>query len=318
MRDSEAILVSRRRFVAAGSIALAAALVSPRKMLASFDGLVEAMMREAKTAKIVVHPVRRNISVLEGSGGNITVLTGPDGKLLVDAGIVGSQTQITAALAALSADPIKHLINTHWHFDHTGGNVWLHTAGATIIAHENTRKHMRITTRVEPWKYTFPPTPAAGIPEHVVQGDHQLHLNDTSIRAHYFGSAHTDGDLSVYFAEADVLSAGDTFWNGYFPFIDYAAGGSIDGMIKATETNLAASSAKTILIPGHGPLSNKAELTEFRDMLVDIRTRVADLKKQGQSLADVVAAKPTAAYDAKWGNFAVAPPDFTTLVYAGV
>jgi glyoxylase-like metal-dependent hydrolase (beta-lactamase superfamily II) len=135
----------------------------------------------------------------------------------------------------------------------------------------------------------------------------------------YYGPAHTDGDISVTFGEADILHAADTYWNGIYPFIDYSTGGGIDGMIAASDANLAATTDKTIIIPGHGnPVSNRAELKEFRDMLVAIRGSVAALKKQGRSRDETVAAKPTAAFDAKWGNFVIDPGFFTRLVYEGV
>jgi glyoxylase-like metal-dependent hydrolase (beta-lactamase superfamily II) len=134
----------------------------------------------------------------------------------------------------------------------------------------------------------------------------------------YYGPAHTDSDISVEFTDADILHVGDTWWNGYFPFIDYNTGGSIDGAIRAAEANVARVSGKTIVIPGHGPLGDKAGLIEFRDMLVTVREKVAALKKQGKSLDEVVAAKPTADYDAKWGGFVIDGKTFTQLVYAGV
>jgi glyoxylase-like metal-dependent hydrolase (beta-lactamase superfamily II) len=134
----------------------------------------------------------------------------------------------------------------------------------------------------------------------------------------YYGPAHTDSDVSVVFEEADVIHVGDTWWNGIYPFIDYSTDGSIDGMIRATERNLNLITDKTIVIPGHGPVGNKAALTEYRDMLATIRNNVATLKKQGKSLSETVAAKPTAAYDAKYGQFLITPDFFTALVYAGV
>jgi glyoxylase-like metal-dependent hydrolase (beta-lactamase superfamily II) len=171
------------------------------------------------------------------------VLTGSDGKILIDAGIGVSRPKITKALAALGADPVTHLVNTQWHFDHADGNEWLHSTGAKIIAQQNTRKHLSEIQR----------------------------------------------------------------------------GGSIDGMIAASDTNLAATTDETIIIPGHGkPVSNKAELKEFRDMLVAIRENVAKLKQQGRSRDETVAAKPTAAFDAKWGQFVIDPGFFTRLVYEGV
>ena len=207
--------------------------------------------------------------MLEGSGGNVAVLTGPDGKVLVDAGIGVSRPQMTKALADLGADPITHLINTHWHFDHTDGNAWLNSVGAKIIAQENTRRYLSQVQRVEDWDYNFLSPPASGFPSEVFASERALKLNGQSINLKHYSPAHTDSDISVTFAEADVVHVADTFWNGVYPFIDYSTGGSIDGMIAASDANLAATTDKTIIIPGHGqPVSNKAELKEFRDMLV--------------------------------------------------
>jgi glyoxylase-like metal-dependent hydrolase (beta-lactamase superfamily II) len=319
MTGNAARAISRRRFLTSASFATAALWVGPRRVLAQheLDDLVSQMRAEAATANIVVQPLRGNVSVLTGSGGNIAVLPGPDGKLLVDAGIPGSRPRISKALAAISSDPIRHLINTHWHFDHTDGNEWLHAAGASILAHENTRKHLSTTTRVEDWTYTFPPSPPGAVPSDVFQTERTLHLNGTTLVLRHYGSAHTDSDLSVYFTEADVLHVGDTWWNGVYPFIDRSTGGSIDGMIRATDSNLARVTARTLIIPGHGPVGGRTQLIEFRDMLVAIRTKVAALKQQGKSLAEVLAAKPTAAYDARWGSL-VPPRLFTRTVYGGV
>ena len=209
----------------------------------------------AAVASIATHKLRNNISVLEGSGGNIAVLTGPDGKVLIDGGIGASRPQLTKALADLGTDPISHLVNTHWHFDHTSGNEWLHAAGAKIIAQENTRKYLSEVQRVEDWDYNFLPLHPGGIPSEVFAAEHSLKLNGATIRLKRYTPAHTDSDISVTFGEADVLHTGDTYWNGIYPFIDYSTGGSIDGMIAASDANLAATTDKTIVIPGHGGLS---------------------------------------------------------------
>jgi glyoxylase-like metal-dependent hydrolase (beta-lactamase superfamily II) len=230
-----------------------------------------------------------------------------------------SRSQITKALADLGADPITHLINTHWHFDHTSGNEWLHAAGAKIIAQENTRKYLSEVQRVEDWDYNFLPLPPGGIPSEVFAAEQSLKLNGATIGLKRYTPAHTDSDISVTFGEADILHAGDTYWNSIYPFIDYSTGGSIDGMIAASDANLAVTTNKTIIIPGHGrPVSNKSELQEFRDMLVAIRENVAALKKQGRSRDETMAAKPTAAFDAKWGNSVIDPGFFTRMVYEGV
>jgi len=308
---------SRRHFISA-TLSSGALILARRRLFAEETGIVPTMINAASQANIEVHPLRRNISVLEGSGGNITVLTGNDGKLLIDAGFTVSKPRIEPALDSLSADPITRLINTHWHIDHTDGNTWLHAAGAAITAHENTKKHLSTSTRVEGWSYTFPPVPAGALPTTAFRDEHRLRHNSSTLALQYYGPAHTDSDISVVFEEADVIQVADTWWNGFYPFIDYSTGGSIDGMIRATEWNLSVVTANTIIIPGHGPVGNKAGLSEYYDMLVAIRGSVARLKKQGKSLEETIAAKPTAAYDAKWGQFLMSPAIFTTLVYSGV
>ena len=172
--------------------------------------LVTVIRNAAATAKINVTKLRGNVSVLEGSGGNITVLTGRDGKILVDSGIPGSRPRITEALDSLSIDPVKHLINSHWHFDHTDGNEWLHSIGAEITAHENTKKHLSTTTRVEDWNFTFPPAPSGALPTKLFDNEQTLQVNGTTLVMKYYGPAHTDSDIWVDFAEADIIHVADT------------------------------------------------------------------------------------------------------------
>lgn len=317
-RFVETLGLSRRRFLVLTGASGVALLLKPCGLFAEAASPVTIIRAEAATAKIEIHKLRENISVLEGSGGNIAVLTGRDGKLLVDAGIPGTRAGITDALDSLSGDPVKHLINTHWHFDHTDGNEWLHSIGAEITAHENTRKHLAQTTRVEDWNFTFPPSAPGALPTKVFDTEQTLHVNGSRIELKKYAPAHTDSDIWVHFTDADVLHVADTFWNPYFPFIDYSTGGSIDGMIRAAEANIARVNDKTIVIPGHGSIGNRSQLIEFRDMLATIRDKVAALKKDGKSRDQAVAAKPTAEYDAKWGGFVINGDFFTKLVYEGV
>ncbi|HVI08104.1 MAG TPA: MBL fold metallo-hydrolase [Candidatus Binatia bacterium] len=312
------VRVSRRGFLASAGAATTVGLVAPRKLFAQDDGLVQTARRTAAASTVTVHKLRGNVSVLLGAGGNIAVLTGRDGKLLIDAGFAGARPKITSALASISPDPITHLINTHWHFDHTDGNEWLHAAGAAILAHTNTRKHLSTTTRVEGWNFTFAPAPAGAIPAEVFDDERTLELNRTKIALKHYAPAHTDSDISVHFTDADIFQVADTFWNGYYPFIDYSTGGSIDGMIRATEANLAKVTDSTIVIPGHGAVAEKPQLAFYRDLLVGTREKVAALKKQGKTLDEIVAAKPTAATDAKWGNGFRSPKDFIGDVFQGV
>ncbi|MBB4377293.1 MBL fold metallo-hydrolase [Bradyrhizobium sp. SBR1B] len=315
--------MSRRGFclccIGGAASAAAGAWLTPRQAFAEARGIVSLIKDSAASSPIVTHKLRGNICALEGSGGTVAVLTGPDGKVLIDAGIAVSRPQITKALAELGADPITHLVNSHWHFDHTDGNAWLNAAGAKIIAHDNTRKYLSQVQRVEEWDYNFLALPPAGLPTETFADARSLKLNGSTIALKYYGPAHTDSDISVTFPEANVAHLADTFWNGIYPFIDYSTGGSIDGMIAASDANLAATNEETIIIAGHGKaIGTRAELREFRDMLAGIRDNVAALKKQGRSRDETVAAKPTAASDAKFGNFVIDPAFFTRLVYEGV
>jgi glyoxylase-like metal-dependent hydrolase (beta-lactamase superfamily II) len=285
---------------------------------AQADSPVTKINAEAASADIAVQQLRGNISVLMGSGGNIGVFTGDEGKLMVDAGIAVSQPKLSAALERIGPAPIKYLINTHWHWDHTDGNKWVHESGATIIAHENTLKHLSETIRVDDWNFTFPPLPMAARPTSIVNTERMLDFGEEKVLIKNYGPSHTDGDLYVYFTKADIFVTGDNWWNGYYPFIDTANGGSIDGAIYAANVNIAQATDNTLIVPGHGPVGDRTQLIAFRDMLVDIRDNVAKLKKQGKSLDEVVAAKPTAAFDAKWGGFVIDGAFFTQLVYRGV
>ena len=313
--------ISRRGFclccLSAPAVA-AGAWLTPRQAFAEALGIVQRIQAAAATTPIAIHTLRGGLAVLEGSGGNVAVLSGPDGKVLIDAGIAVSQPQVATALATLGPEPVTHLINTHWHFDHTNGNEWLHESSPSILAHENTRKHLLTTQRVEDWSYDFLPLSAAALPTDLMTDERNLTLNKTSLALKYYGPAHTDSDISVHFKEPDVLHTGDTFWNGIYPFIDYSTGGSIDGSIRAADANLELATGQTIIIPGHGqPVSNRSELRDFRDMLVGVRSNVAALKENGHSLEAIVSAKPTAAYDAKWGNSVISPALFTKLVFEG-
>jgi glyoxylase-like metal-dependent hydrolase (beta-lactamase superfamily II) len=310
--------ISRRGFIACTGLAATAVCLLPHRIFGDEETVVAAARKRAEAANLTVQALRRNVSALMGSGGNIAVLPGDDGKLVIDSGYLGTRSRIAAALGSLSPDPIKHLINTHWHFDHTDGNEWMHAAGATITAHENTRKHLSTNTRVKDWNFTFPPSPAGAIPTDIFHADKTLHLNGSTIALKYYGPAHTDSDVSVYFIEANILHTGDTWFNGHYPSIDYSTGGSIDGMIEAAEANLAMVTDKTMVVPGHGPVGGKSEMIEYRDVLVTIRNRVAALKREGKSLTEVVSAKPTADYDAKWEWPFVSGQFFTRLVYEGV
>jgi glyoxylase-like metal-dependent hydrolase (beta-lactamase superfamily II) len=267
---------------------------------------------------LITERLRGNIYVLLGSGANIIVLSGEHGKFLVDAGISVSTTKVKATLNEISPAPLKYVVSTHWHWDHTDGNRWMHESGATIIAHRNTLKHLSQTTHVDDWNWTFFPAPVGARPTVLVDEIKTFSFAGENIHVQHYGPGHTDGDLSVYFEQADVLALGDTFWNGYYPFIDNQDGGSINDAIKWADKAVERTTDKTIVIPGHGPVGTRTDLIAFRDMLVSVRDKVAALKRQGKSSDEVIAEKPTAAFDETWGHFVIDPVHFIRLVYAGL
>jgi glyoxylase-like metal-dependent hydrolase (beta-lactamase superfamily II) len=323
MIDVSRSMLSRRGFclccIGTATFAATGGWLTLGQVFAQAQGTVDTIRAAAAAARIKVYRLRGNVSVLEGSGGNIAVLTGTDGKVLIDAGIAVSRARIAEALTSLSAEPIRHLINTHWHFDHADGNEWLRGEGATILAHENARKHLATAQRVEDWNFDFPPSPPAALPTEVMSADRTLRLNGATLALKHYGPGHTDGDISVAFEQQEIVHTGDLYWNGAYPFIDYSTGGSLGGNIRAVEAILAGTTDRTIIVPGHGhPVSNKAELEDYHAMLVGVRENVARLKKQGRTLDETIAARPTAAYDAKWGQFVIDPAFFTKLAYADV
>jgi glyoxylase-like metal-dependent hydrolase (beta-lactamase superfamily II) len=267
---------------------------------------------------IVTQTLRGNISVLIGSGANIVVLSGDQGKFLVDAGISISEAKVKTALHEIAPTPVTYVVNTHWHWDHTDGNGWLHDSGATIIAHKNTLKHLSELTHVDDWHWTMLPVRVGARPTILVSDSTTFIFAGDTIHVDHYGPGHTDGDVSVYFEKADVLALGDTFWNGNYPFIDNQDGGNINDAIKWADKAIERTTDKTIVIPGHGPVGTRAQLIEFRDMLVTVRDNVAALKRQGKSLDEVIAAKPSATFDEKWGQFVIDPAHFVGLVYAGL
>ncbi len=309
---------------AIGSAVLAAAgaflcfSLAPAAALAEVSSPVLRINAAAASTPITVRHLRGNVSLLTGSGGNIAVLNGPNGKLLGDGGIAVSRPRLEEALARLGPAPVRYVINTHYHWDHTEGNTWLAEAGGTIVAHTNTLKRLKMHSRVIEWGYTFPPTPKAGLPTEVFKTERTIRFEGETIVLRHYGSGHTDTDVAIYFQEADILQIGDIWWNGNYPFLDNGGGGSIDGLIRWVNACIDATTDRTIIIPGHGDVGNRAELIRFRDMLVAVRAGIARLKKQGMTLAETVAARPTAAFDDRYGKFLIDPAFFVQMIYMGV
>ncbi len=259
--------------------------------------------------------VADGVYMLQGAGGNIGVSVGEDGVFLIDDQYAPLTEKIRAAVAAISDQPIRFVLNTHWHGDHTGGNENLGEAGALIVAHDNVRRRMSAEHFNELFGRTTPASPAGALPVVTFTDAVTFHLNGEEIHAFHLPPAHTDGDSVVHFKKSDVVHTGDLFFNGMYPFIDIWSGGSVDGYIAAVERVLGMVGDGTRIISGHGPHSGRAELVEFLAMLKEVRAAVAVHVDAGKSLEETLAAKPTAALDEKWGGGFLNAERFTTIVY---
>jgi glyoxylase-like metal-dependent hydrolase (beta-lactamase superfamily II) len=262
--------------------------------------------------------VRPGIDMLVGRGGNIGVSTGADGIVLIDDQYAPLHPKIAAAVAALRPGPVRFVLNTHWHGDHTGGNEAFGKAGAVIVAHDAVRRRMSVEQFMKAFDRVVPASPPAALPVVTFGLDVTLHLNGDALHVLHVPNAHTDGDAIVRFVGADVVHMGDTFFAGRYPFIDLDSGGSLAGMIAAAELVLANTDADTRIIPGHGPLSDRAGLAAYRDLLVAARDRVQAAIAAGKSVEQVVADRPLAEHDAEWGSGFITPEGFLKIVYASV
>jgi len=256
-----------------------------------------------------------NLYLLSGPGGNIIVLDGADGKLMVDTFVATAWTKLKQALDGLPGTPPKLVIDTHWHLDHADNNGPLHDGGATVLAHENTRKRLSAPQEIAAMGMHFPASPANALPQMVFKDTLQLFMNEEEVALGYFPPAHTDTDIYVHFQKADVLHLGDTFFNGGYPFIDTSTLGNINGMIVATETVLRMVKPGTTVVPGHGPLGDKSSLTKWYEMISTVRDRVHKQKTAGKTLQEVVGAKPAADFDPVWGNGYFKADFFVMQVY---
>jgi len=259
-----------------------------------------------------------DVYMLEGQGGNITVAVAKDGIIMVDGQYAPLHDKIKAAIAAVSIQPIKYLVNTHYHGDHTGGNELFARDGVTIVAQDNVKIRLQAGTTNGLTGAKTPPAPQGALPTDTYTNFSKIRLNGRVADLKHIANAHTDGDTYVWFKTANVLSTGDTFTTGRYPNIDFANGGNIKGMIAATDAYLKLINARTKIVPGHGPLADKAALIEYRTMLITARDRMEKLVKDGKSEDEVVAAKPFADLDAKWAPTELASRNFTRVVYHSI
>ena len=286
--------------------------------------LLASMRAKFNSAPLETQRLAQDVTMLSGPGGSVVVLNGPDGKVVVDTFVGPAWPRLKMALDGLGNAPVKCVIDTHWHFDHTDNNAHLHAAGATVLAHDNTKKRMSephdlpVLYRAADGTLAglhFDPSPAEALPQQTFAASHKLQANGETLALQHVAPAHTDSDIYIHFQNANVIQMGDLFFNGMYPYIDPGTGGSITGMIAAADKVLSLAGNDTKIVAGHGPLGNKADLTKSRDMLITSRDRVQRLKSTGSSALEAVAEKPFADLDPVWGKGIINSDQWVQIVY---
>lgn len=289
----------------------------PRHLLAACVAVVAARAWAAPPRETLeTRQLAPSLYLITGAGGNVVLMVGPDGVFLVDDKVAPMTPALRQAIGRVTNKPVRFVFNTHWHADHTGGNAVLGAGGAVIVAHDNVRKRLSSDQVIAQFHQKVPASPPAALPVITFADSLSFHLNGDDIDVVHLAPAHTDSDSMVRFARANVIHTGDTYVSMGYPFVDRSSGGHIDGFIQAADRVLALARPDTKIIPGHGPLSDRAQLEAWRHMIVTIRARVYKLAAAGKTLAEVQAARPTAEFDAKWGHAFISGPQLVEAIYA--
>jgi len=290
----------------------------PRTLAVCVAGLFAAAasaQQDFSKVEIQTEKLADTVYMMTGSGGNLGVSVGEDAVFVIDDQFAPLTPKIQAAIANLTSKPVKFVLNTHWHFDHTGGNENLGKAGAIIVAHENVRKRLSTEGFIEFLGIKTKPEPKIALPVATFTRGITFRLNGDELVVTHAPRAHTDGDSIVRFGKSNVVHMGDTFFNKLYPFIDTSSGGTVAGVLAAADGVLKTADDGTKIIPGHGPLASKADLKAYRDMLAAVSGNIRGQIKAGKTLEQVIASMPTAQYDAVWGKGFLAPEKFVEMVY---
>ncbi len=269
----------------------------------------------SKKPPIESQKISDSIYFLSGKGGNLGVSVGEDGTFLIDDKFAPLSDAIIASIKKAGGDVPRFVINTHFHGDHTGGNEEFGKQGAVIVAHDNVRERLKQDNFIKEFLFRFPAQPREGLPVITFAESVTFHINGDKVDVMHMPNAHTDGDSVVYFTKSNVLHTGDLFFNGFYPFVDTTHGGSLLGLIAAIESLLELVDDKTVIIPGHGPIANKRNLQNYNSMLNIAYKRLVDLKNQGKSLEQAIAAKPLASLEKEWADGSFSSKKWITSLY---
>jgi len=295
-----------------GAASLAAGQAGPSKTV------IYNATEQFENSPLKTTPLGNGVFVLSGDGGDVTAIVDDGSTLLIDSGIESRVGELSNAIFAATQRPVTRLVNTHWHFDHTGGNVFFGSSGVTIVAQENVKKQLSSVQNVPFVGLTDGNYPGQALPTQTYSSNMTLRQGSQQLTLANYGPAHTDGDTVIYISPANVAVVGDIFSNHVYPIIDLGSGGSIDGMINSIDQVLTHTDEQTKIVPGHGPVASRADLQNYRDMLVQVQQRVKVSIATGKTINQAVAAAPTKDFDAKWGGGYVTPEVFTKMVFSSL
>ncbi len=282
------------------------------------ETVIQKATEQFESTPLKTIPLDKGIWMFAGDGGNVTAIVDDGNTLLIDSGLNSRVAELTDAIFKATWRPVTRLVNTHWHFDHTGGNVYFGSEGVTIIAQENVKGRLSSVQSVPFTGLRDGPYPTQAVPTTTYSSSMALGQGDQHLTLLNYGPAHTDGDTIIYISPANVTVVGDIFSNHFYPIIDLASGGSIDGMINSLDRVLAQTDEHTKIVPGHGPVATRSDLQHYRDMLVEVRQRIKVLVGAGKTMNEAVDAAPTKDFDAEWGRGYVSPDVFVRMVFTSL
>ena len=316
------VLNRRPLFVLIQTVVLVVVIMAPASQATGQARTSETVIQKAteqfEDSPLIITSLSQGLYVFSGDGGNVTAIVDDSSTLLIDSGLASRISELSDAIFRTTMRPVTRLVNTHWHFDHTGGNTYFGSSGVTIIAQENVKKELSSAEDVPFVGLRDGHYPPQALPGLTYQSSLTLQQGSQKLTLENYGAAHTDGDTVIYIAPANVAVVGDIFSNHFYPIIDLSSRGSIDGMIHSIDRILAQTDEQTKIVPGHGPVTTRANLKDYRDMLVQVRQRVKDLIAAGKTMDEVVAAVPTKDFDARWASGYVTPEVFTRMVFSSL